>query len=142
MRALETERLDALLEMLAALIAACSATAAIGCALALLARGISRRRSRRAAVERYVVGCPDRDGAELYLLDAHGVRRLPRLQALPGRARARQRLVATSRRRHGQSRSAGRELIDMTLPDNWRETGFSLPVPVERHRFGLRRRRR
>jgi len=144
MRGLEPERLEALIEMLAALVAGCSATAALLCALALLARGVARHRTRRrgrAPIERYVVGRPDHDGAELYLLDGDGVRRLSRVHVPPGREHERQRLVAVSGRRRS-TRPADRVLIDLRLPDDWRETGFSVPVTVDRHRLGRSRRRR
>ena len=143
MPGLDQRALDALTQMLGALLLSVAVAAVLLGLLCALATAIAdRRRQRRAAaaspIDGYRVGRPDDEGAALSVLDEHGVRRIARVRLPEDGPASSHRLVAMLRRRRPAAPAAKPAAMDIRLPENWREEGFSVPLsagsPSDRRR--------
>jgi hypothetical protein len=143
MPGLDQRALEALTQMLAALLLSVAvAVVLLGLLCALVTAIADRRRQRRAAaaspIDGYLVGRPDEEGAALYVLDEHGVRRIARVRLPEDGPASSHRLVAMLRRRRPAAPAAKPAAMDIRLPENWREEGFSVPLsagsPSDRRR--------
>ena len=144
MPGLDQRALEALTQMLAALLLSVAvAVVLLGLLCALVTAIANRRRQRRAAaaspIGGYLVGRPDDEGAALYVLDEHGVRRIARVRLPEDGPASSHRLVAMLRRRRRPAAPAAKPAaMGIRLPENWREEGFSVPLsagsPSDRRR--------
>lgn len=143
MPGLDQRALEALTQMLAALLLSVAvAVVLLGLLCALVTAIADRRRQRRAAaaspIDGYLVGRPDDEGAALYVLDEHGVRRIARVRLPEDGPASSHRLVAMLRRRRPAASAAKPAAMGIRLPEDWREEGFSVPLsagsPSDRRR--------
>lgn len=144
MPGLDLRALDALGQMLAALLLSLAVAIALLVLLYALVTAIADRRCRRRGAapspsDGYLVGRPDDVGAALYVLDEHGVQRIAPVRLPEDRAGSLHRLIAMLRRGRAAA-PAKPATMDIRLPENWREDGFSVPLPAAPR--GWRRRRR
>jgi hypothetical protein len=143
MPGLDHRALDALSQMLGALLLSVAVAAVLlGLLCALLTAIADRRRQRRGATasptDHYLVGRPDDEGAALHVLDEHGVRRIARVRLPDDAPASSHRLVALLRRGRRAAPAPKPATMDIRLPENWREEGFSVPLsagsPSDRRR--------
>ncbi|UJA21688.1 hypothetical protein HJD18_16690 [Thermoleophilia bacterium SCSIO 60948] len=129
--------------MLGALLLSVAAVV-VGLLYALLTAIANRRRRPPAApsspIDGYLVGRTDDDGAALYVLDEHGVRRIARVRLPDDLAASSHRLIALLRHGRAGAPPAKPATMDIRLPEDWREEGFSVPLTTAAP-TGRRRRR-